>query len=171
VGEAGIVVVRQVTGAGELETLRQLWLVLHHHHRRVQPDVPLQPDDDLSWRARSQTYRGWLDDGSALVLAASIGRELVGYAVAHVESGVADDTFDFGATYAELYTLSVLPGRRGQGVGGTLLDALDELLRARSIATLTVAAMAGNSQALEFYRRRGFSPLEVTLRRQVPPAP
>jgi ribosomal protein S18 acetylase RimI-like enzyme len=165
------VVVEELTGSGELETLRPLWLALHRHHRDVQPETPLQRDDEASWSARSGTYRRWAKEGSAVILAASLDGEVVGYAVAHLIPGADDDTFDFGATYAELYTLSVLPGRRSRGVGSRLLEELDEVLRARSVRTITVAAMASNSRAIEFYRRRGFTPLEVTFHRPVPSQP
>jgi ribosomal protein S18 acetylase RimI-like enzyme len=111
-----------------------------------------------------------LEADDAIILTATVDGEVVGYAAARLHSGADDDTFDFGARYAELYTLSVLPGRRGQRIGSVLMDALDDTLRARSIGTMTVAAMAGNAQAIEFYRRRGFAPLEVTLERRVPPA-
>ena len=64
--------------------------------------------------------------------------------------------------------MSVLPGRRGRRIGSHLLDALDSALRAASIETVTVAAMAGNTRAIEFYRRRGFEPVELNLMRRVP---
>jgi ribosomal protein S18 acetylase RimI-like enzyme len=163
------VVVSRLTDPVELGALRPLWLALHHHHRQLGASPPLQPDDDVSWRGREATYRRWLEAGEAIVLVATQGDEPVGYAVVHVESGVDDDTFDFGARYAELYTLSVLPGQRGRGVGTRLLEAMDEALRAASITTVTVAAMAGNTRALDFYRRNGFEPLEATFHRAVPP--
>jgi ribosomal protein S18 acetylase RimI-like enzyme len=131
----------------------------------------LQPDDDVSWRGREATYRRWLEAGEAIVLVATADDEVVGYAVAHLVRGDDDDTFELGDPYAELYTLSVLPGQRGRRVGTRLLDALDEALRAASVRTVTVAAMAGNTRAVDFYRRRGFEPLEVTFHRAVPPGP
>lgn len=163
------VVVEQLTGSEELDALRPLWLELHHHHRHVQPDTPLQPDDEASWKARSRTYRRWVEEGSAIILTATIDGTTVAYAVAHLESGVDDDTFHFGARYADLYTLSVMRGQRGRGIGSRLLDELDQVLRARSVDMVTVSAMAANSQAIDFYRRRGFSPLEVIFHRPVPP--
>jgi ribosomal protein S18 acetylase RimI-like enzyme len=163
------IVVNQLTRSEQLETLEPLWLALHQYHRVIQPTAPLQPDDRTSWKARVKTYRRWVDEGSAIILTASVDLKLVGYAVAHLESGVDDDTFDFGVRYAELYTLSVLPGRQGKGVGSRLLDELDEVLRSRSVDTVTVSAMTANSRAIDFYQRHGFAPLEVTLQRPVPP--
>lgn len=164
------VLVRHLTRAAELESLRPLWLALHHHHRDLPSSPPLQADDDVSWRGREKTYRHWLEHDAAVILVAEVEGSLVGYAVAHLEAGADDDTFDFGAQYAELYTMSVLPASRGRRVGSHLLDAMDEALRARSIETVTVAAMAGNDRALDFYRGRGFEPLEATFLRRVPPA-
>jgi len=160
-------VVTELTDPADLEQLRALWLALHAHHREVVPSTPLQPDDEVSWRARSATYERWLEADDAVVLVAKLDGTPVGYAVAHVESGADDDTFDFGETYADLYTLSVLPGHRGQSIGSALLDALGAHLRARSVETLTVSAMAGNSRALDFYRRRGFEPLEASFVRRL----
>lgn len=170
VSDPAPVLVHHLTTSAKLDPLRPLWLALHHHHREVQSSTPLQPDDEVSWRGRSETYRRWLADGEAIVLTATVHGEVVGYAVAHLQSGIDDDTFAFGAQYAELYTLSVLPSARGRQVGSRLLDAMDDALRARSIETVTVAAMAGNTRALDFYRRRGFDPVEVTMLRRVPGA-
>lgn len=164
------VLIQRLTTSTDLDALRLLWLALHHHHREVQSSTPLQPDDEVSWKGRSETYRGWLEDGEAIVLTATVDGEVVGYAVTHLRSGADDDTFAFGAQYAELYTLSVLPSARGRQVGSRLLDAMDDALRARSIETVTVAAMADNTRALDFYRRRGFDPVEVTMLRRVPKA-
>ena len=74
-----------------------------------------------------------------------------------------DDTFAVGARYAELYSLSVAPEARGGGVGTALMDALDERLTELGIADLSIAVMAGNEDALRFYRRRGLVPVEVVL--------
>jgi ribosomal protein S18 acetylase RimI-like enzyme len=169
--ESAPVLVQRLSHAAELETLRPLWLALHHHHRDVQSSTPLQPDDEVSWRARSETYRSWLEDGDAVILTATVDGEVAGYAAAHLQSGADDDTFAFGSRYAELYTLSVLPGSRGRRIGSQLLNALDEALRAASVETVTVAAMAGNTRAIEFYRRRGFEPVELNFMRKVPQSP
>lgn len=168
-GDSSTVLVQQLTSSAELDALRPLWLALHHNHRDLSSSTPLQPDDEVSWRRRSEAYRRWLESDDAIVLTATVGGEVVGYAVAHLESGADEDTFDFGLQYAELYTLSVLPGSRGRHVGSRLLDAMDNALRARSIEFVTVAAMADNTRTLEFYRRRGFEPLESTFLRRVPP--
>jgi ribosomal protein S18 acetylase RimI-like enzyme len=57
----------------------------------------------------------------------------------------------------------VAPEARGGGVGTALMDALEEHLARLGIADLSIAVMAGNDDALRFYRRRGLVPVELVL--------
>jgi len=82
---------------------------------------------------------------------------VVGYAFVRLEQGF-DDTFPFGERYAELYSLSVAPGWRGQGIGTLLLDFVDAELAARGNRDLTIAVMVGNAGAQRLYERRGLRP-------------
>ena len=155
-----------VAGPAELDALEPLWIALHRHHRTVVPSTAMLVDDDsVSWSRRRALYRGWMATGDALVLVARRGGAPVGYAVAHLQDG-PDDTFAVGARYAELYSLSVAPEARGGGVGTALMDTLDERLAELGITDLSIGVMAGNEDALRFYRRRGLVPVELFLRRR-----
>ena len=150
-------------GPAELDALEPLWIALHRHHRTVVPSAAmLVGDDSVSWSRRRDLYRGWVETGDAPVLVARRGGAPVGYAVAHLQDG-PDDTFAVGARYAELYSLSVAPEARSGGVGTALMDTLDERLAELGIADLSIAVMAGNEDALRFYRRRGLVPVELVL--------
>ena len=152
-----------LTSPAELDALEPLWVALHRHHRTVVPSPAMLVDDDaVSWSRRRDLYRGWMETGDALVLVARHDGTPVGYAVAHLQDG-PDDTFAVGARYAELYSLSVAPEARGAGVGTALMDALDERLAELGIADMSIGVMAGNEDALRFYRRRGLVPVEVFL--------
>ena len=48
--------------AGDVDSLRELWLQLHHHHQEVAPQSGEFTDDESSWRVRASEYRQWLDD-------------------------------------------------------------------------------------------------------------
>ena len=76
-----------------------------------------------------------------------------------------DDTWPLGERYAELYSLSVAAGFRGQGVGGRLMDRVDQELERLGIGDLQVAVMVGNREAQRFYERRGLRPGEIILYR------
>jgi ribosomal protein S18 acetylase RimI-like enzyme len=149
-------------GVESIDDLRLLFLALHRHHRSV-TDLPLVAEDE-AWLARRATYLAWFAEGRALLLVASAGRTLVGYALIVWHEGT-DDTFPLAPRYAELYTLSVAEQARGAGIGGRLLDAVDEALAGEGDPPLVIAVMAGNSDALRFYDRRGLVPGELLLYR------
>ena len=152
------------TGSSQqIPELREAFLELHEHHRRLS-SVTLTEPDDRAWRARVATYEQHFADDRALLHLARVDRRIVGYAFTVLHEG-SDDTFPLGAGYAELYTLAVLPGFRGSGIGTRLMDAVDAELHARGIPNLTVAVMAGNDAAIRLYRRRGLVPGELVMYR------
>jgi ribosomal protein S18 acetylase RimI-like enzyme len=151
-------------GAGRIGELEHLYLGMHRHHKRV-ARVPLVQDDAESWRRRRAWYEEMLAGGEAFVLAAEDGDgTLAGYAFVSLRRG-PDDTFPFGERWAELVSLAVAEDRRGGGIGGRLMDAVDAELGARGVADLQVAVMAGNDAALRFYARRGLREGEIFLYR------
>ena len=60
-------------------------------------------------------------------------------------------------------SLSVEPDGRGQGIGGRLLDTVDDELEAAGITDLMVGVLAGNEDALRFYTRRGLATGELIM--------
>lgn len=146
-----------------LGDLRELWLALHRHHRAI-GSRPLVVDDEASWHRRRALYDEWLRAGEAFILLAERGATPVGYAVVHLHDG-PDDTFPLGARWAEIYSLSVDPSARRQGIGTRLLDEIDARLAARGIHDVAVSAMVENKAALRLYESRGFMPREVVLYR------
>ena len=152
-----------LVGAERVDELRELWLALHNHHRDTAV-LPLVADDEESWQRRRATYLAWLSAGEALLLLATIDNQPIGYAMVLLHLG-PDDTWPVGDRYAEVYSLSVAAGLRGRGIGSRLLDPVDDELRGLGISDLQVAVMAGNSDALRFYERRGLRAGEITLYR------
>jgi ribosomal protein S18 acetylase RimI-like enzyme len=145
----------------DLEALRPIWASLVRHHAAI-GSAPLQEDEALAWRLRRDGYARMLADGRGFVLVVDVGTTPVGYCAVELHDG-PDDTFPVGDQWAEIYTLAVLPGSRGGGVGSALMDAVDARLAALGIAAVAVAAMVENEHALAFYRRRGFVPREVVM--------
>jgi ribosomal protein S18 acetylase RimI-like enzyme len=146
-------------GVDRLDDLRDLWLALFRYHVEI-GSRPLLHDEALSWQRRRALYEGWLDAGEAFVLLAERDGRSLGYCVVHLHEG-PDDIYPLGERYAEIYSLAVAPDERGQGIGGRLMDAVDDRLRALGIDDVGVAAMVENASALRFYARRGFRPREV----------
>ncbi len=156
------IAIRELRTPEELDSLRGLWLALHHHHRQVSSFDAFVVDDDASWARRRATYAQWLAEGESLMLVADADGQPVGYLAARLQDG-PDDTFAVGAHYAELYSLSVHPRARSYGIGSRLLDELDRRLEQRGIQDLSVAVLVDNVDALRFYQRRGLEPVELVL--------
>lgn len=152
--------VREAT-IDDLDALRPAWVSLARHHAEI-GSAPLQQDEALAWRLRRDGYVRMVAGGHGFVLAAESGNAVVGYAAVEVHDG-PDDTFPVGDRWAEVYTLAVLPGFRGSGIGSALMDAVDAQLAAMGIDAVSVAAMVENDAALAFYRRRGFVARELVL--------
>jgi len=152
-------------GQERLDELRDLWLALHRYHGEI-GSHPLVGDETASWESRHALYDAWLRFHEGFILLAERDSQPVGYAAVHLNDG-PDDTYPVAARWAEIYSLSVIPTARGQGIGTRLLDAVDETLAAMDIIDVAVSAMVENEEALRLYRTRGFVPREVFLFRFV----
>lgn len=153
----------ELGGTECVDELRSLWLALHRHERQVAPALPFVADE-LSWARRRALYLRWLETDRGFVALARNRAGVVGYAFVRLEQGF-DDTFPLGERYAELYSLSVAPGWRGQGIGTLLLDFVDAEIASRGIRDLIVSVTVGNSDAQRLYERRGLRPAEIVLYR------
>ena len=147
-------------GPAEVDDLEPLYRALHAHHLEI-AEIPLVEDPDTSWQRRRDWYAEKLDQGALLWIAERAGRA-VGYALVELHPG-PDDTWPVGKRYAELVSLSVEPGGRGQGIGGRLMDAVEDELEAAGIADLMVGVLAGNEDAVRFYTRRGLATGELIM--------
>jgi ribosomal protein S18 acetylase RimI-like enzyme len=153
-------------GAEALDRLRPLWLVLHHHHQDVGgPALGPYVDDDASWAARRALYAGFLRQGGFAVLAER-GGDLLGYAmvaITPVQETLMPDTWRTGDRVAEVETLVIAPGARGEGLGTALLDKVDEELAAEGVGDVLIGAIVTNADAIRLYERRGFRPAWLYL--------
>jgi ribosomal protein S18 acetylase RimI-like enzyme len=80
----------------------------------------------------------------------------VGYLVCLlIEAG---PTFNLGAVYGEVDSLSVTAEARGEGVGSRLLEACGAAVHERGISYWSIGIVAGNDGAQRLYERLGFAP-------------
>jgi len=64
---------------------------------------------------------------------------------------------DHGDSTAELKRMFTVPAARGRGVAGLVLDALEEVARAKGIALVQLETGPLQPAAISFYERRGYS--------------
>ena len=163
--KVGTITTIGVAGPDRLDELRELWLEMHHHHQQVATLQPLVADDEISWRRRRTRYLGWLmAEDEAFLVIADRGPTPVGYAMVHLVRG-PDDTWPLADRYADIYSLSVAPNARDQGIGTRLLEFIDAELSRRGITDVVLAVMVGNADAQRLYEGRGFRPAETVLYR------
>jgi GNAT superfamily N-acetyltransferase len=104
------------------------------------------------WDAEAAKLRlaAAIASGEAAVLVADDDGELVGFCTAYLEL----DSVRYGRR-CWVEDLAVDPGRRSQGVGGTLLDAAEDWARGRGATHLELDTGLAREDAQRFYERRG----------------
>jgi GNAT superfamily N-acetyltransferase len=159
-------------GHERIADLQPLWESLSSHHAQVAPELAKvlgevrAPQD--SWDVRRALYEGWLAGPDAFALIAEVDGAPVGYALVHFLG--PEETWSTGDRVAELATLAVLPGRRGQGIGTALVERMHEELRRMEVTRFFVAVIASNADSVRFYERLGLTRFMITYAGRVPAA-
>jgi GNAT superfamily N-acetyltransferase len=163
-------------GPDRIPDLEPLTRALHAHHLTVDPDIPGIPPRDAEgwWAIRRARYEGWLiEPESFLLVAEDAASALAGYALVTFHG--PDDSHATGKRFAELQSLVVAPGRRGEGVGTALLHEVYRQVRTRGAEEMVIGVLATNEPAMRLYRREGFTPWVILTMGKVPdpdaPAP
>jgi ribosomal protein S18 acetylase RimI-like enzyme len=158
-------------GAERIPDLQPLWESLSRHHAEVAPELAMLGEvraEADSWAVRRALYEEWLRDPDAFVLIAESRGEPVGYAM--IELRGPEETWATGDRVAELETLAVLPGHRGEGIGSALVERMHEELRRLGVSHFVVGVIASNADAVRFYERLGLTKFIVSYAGEVPPA-
>ncbi len=142
-------------GAECIPSLEPLWNALHERHMAVAGQVAGMPARSVeeAWPLRRRKYESWLRDPGAFVMLAERDGRLIGYALVHL--GAGPSSYEGSPLVGDVESLSVLPEARGEGVGGALMDAVERELADQGIPQVRLSVLAGNEDAMRFYRRRG----------------
>ncbi|MFI7067650.1 GNAT family N-acetyltransferase [Kribbella sp. NPDC050124] len=150
--------------AADLEQVRPLWgELLEHHHdvatqlARVAPGLTL----DASWAIRRAQYVDWFANAAGRLWVARDGDGLLGYLFVHL--GAVGASWDWGDKVGVLETLVVSQRARGAGLGTQLIELAQDYFKEADVTVAKVSVIAGNSGAIDLYRRLGFVDQLVTL--------
>lgn len=168
------ITLRYADDADQLHAVEPLWNALQEHHSSLVPNLGgSAPKRELadSWRRRRAKYERWLEGPATFFVIAQDGDHPIGYAFVTVGSGYA--AWQTGERLAELETLSVLPERRGDGVGSALLEAVWQRLAGIGVEALAITAAKTNVDSHRFYERHGFTQAFVVYygKRNAPATP
>jgi ribosomal protein S18 acetylase RimI-like enzyme len=138
-----------------IDDVGPLWKALLDHIAAL-PEalVPVRPSDE-SWELERVEMLEALEH-DAFVLVARRDGKAIGYLYAIIEG--PDPVWYTGDQHAELGHLSVAGPERGNGVGGALLDAMDEELARRGVEDVVIGVDTGNVVAANLYESRGYRP-------------
>ena len=100
----------------------------------------------LGWSYRADRVARYVGDPDAVVLAARMHRQLVGFAIMH-----------FGDERAHLVLMAVVPALRRRGVGRRMLAWLTESAQVAGVMSIHVELRAQNHAARALYRSSGFA--------------
>lgn len=100
--------------------------------------------------ARPEIGFVWLASANVGAKPAAVGACVICYAISTSR----------GTLVAKLDDVTIDDGWRGRGVGGAMLTALGDDLRARGITRIDTACHRDNAGAWRFYERLGFRPLD-----------
>jgi ribosomal protein S18 acetylase RimI-like enzyme len=152
--------------ASRLDDVGPLFKAMHAHHRASGARVlPFRADEE-AWARRRPHYESLLASGRGHLLLAEDGGRVLGYAMVSETGGQA--TLATGDRMAELESLSVAEGERGQGVGRALMDAAYAVMRELGVTEVMLYVVEGNDGALRFYERLGLEPYLRVLLGPVP---
>jgi len=119
-----------------------------------------------TWRARRELYEELLAKSGTLLLLAIVDDGPIGYGLTHVmpvAGSWLEDTWRTGDRVGEIESLSVLPAYRGTGLGSELLERLEAHLHELGVNDMILGALAGNTDAIRLYQRRGYQPTWLYL--------
>jgi ribosomal protein S18 acetylase RimI-like enzyme len=155
-----------------LDNVGPLWRAMHEYNAEVGGEAreiaPFRGAED-SWRRRRDEFEHWMRAGDAWLLIADREGSPVGFAFFRICDG--DWSFETGERMGELEALSVEPELRRWGIGSLLMEEVERRLAAAGIGFIGLGVIAGNEDALRFYKRWGLAPSHVRcLGRTLPAA-
>ena len=102
----------------------------------------LQVEYGLNWRWTPARVRKQIRDKDTMVLVASLGGVIEGFAI-----------MKFFDDDAHLFLLAVQPKRQGLGIGRALVDWLEKSCRTAGIERIRLEVRASNTAARRFYEK------------------
>jgi ribosomal protein S18 acetylase RimI-like enzyme len=154
--------------AQDIPRLEPLWVGVHHQHAASMPELAPYVSDEETWRERRALYEELFRKPDTFLFLATLGGELIGYALVHVTPAAetwAGDTWVTGERIAELESISVLPEHRGRGIGSLLFDACHREIEGLGVDDVIIGLLPGNEGALRLYERHGYRPTWLYLSR------
>ena len=158
------VVIRPAVLPGDAAGLSAIYRSSAAHHARLDPSRYRVPEQEPV-----VAHFVGLGDASAdgVILVAEAAEALVGYVQIRRRPDPSPASMLRPIPSASV-DVAVIPGRRGQGIGRSLLSAADEWAATHGLAVLVLDALMANTAALSFYDDCNYQPFGSLMEREVP---
>ncbi|NCN03890.1 MAG: GNAT family N-acetyltransferase [Candidatus Pacebacteria bacterium] len=119
------------------------------------------PDLVLDWAYSDEGrkyFQELVNDPDSICFVAEDNNKLVGYLAA------SPKLISYRKSrYLEVDNIGVIPTYRSHGVGKMLMDICKEWARENNYQKLYVNSYFQNEQAIRFYKKNGFNPIDISL--------
>jgi ribosomal protein S18 acetylase RimI-like enzyme len=118
-------------------------------------EIPPQRRPEFLWQGDAEQVKRWSEGALPELLvfvAVNAANEVLGVSVARMGKELLSH-----APSAHLEALMVRKEAEGRGIGGQLVDAIEQEARARGATSMTLHVFGSNTRARELYRRKGFN--------------
>lgn len=125
-------------------------------------DLPYDKEVDVDWahtEVGKKFYEDKINEVSGICLVAEAEGKLIGYIVADRKYMASYRK----VTAAELINIYVVEKYRSKGVGKKLMDAFKDWAKSLGVDKVAVNVFALNEKGINFYKREGFLPQDLTL--------
>jgi ribosomal protein S18 acetylase RimI-like enzyme len=140
----------------DVEAVTELWVELAEGQRAYGSDLLSEGNRTT---VRERLARQAVTGG--LLVARGEADRIVGFVTFEPEQG----SFEKRVTVGVVQNIYVVPERRDEGIGSELLADAERRLYADGAEVVTLEAMADNERAVAFYRRHGYRPHRVAMRK------
>jgi diamine N-acetyltransferase len=146
-------------GKDDVEVLQKLNKELFADNSKYDPDLNLDWAESVSDK---KYFTKVLNNPNAMCLIAEEKGKPVGYLTA------APKEMDWRMSkYLEIESMVVIPQHRSKGVGTLLLEKCLEMAKAKGYQKVYVTSYFDNIKAIEFYKRNGFKPIDLSLEMEI----
>jgi ribosomal protein S18 acetylase RimI-like enzyme len=159
---ASSVTIRPATPA-DMPAVGRLGALLVREHHDFDPErfIPATSQTEHGYGAYLATQ---LDEPSVVILVAEQEGAVLGYTYAGIEGR---DYMALRGPAGALYDIVVDPSRRGEGIGGKLLEASIAALSGRGVPLVVLSTAEQNEPAQRLFARAGFRRTMIEMSRKI----
>lgn len=136
---------------GDYQAVEALWLQLNRHHVEVEPELIKQVD---VYMCRPE-YQRVMDDPAQEILLLVEGARIAGAAWLVERSHEGGQALEMPVAFIQEFCIQ--DDRRGHGLGGELMGAVEQWARNRGLARVEFNVWANNASGVSFYEGLGFA--------------